>query len=262
MTEITRQPFKPTALVAKGLNLSCVFDLAALPELMTQSLSRLSANYKNNNNDKNYNQLILIGHGGQSLWQNINLTQSKSQHPIDDFSHQQCKKYFQQNSNVKKYQILFPQTDNNQAAINLQALGELAGWHNDSPFKVGINHQWGTWFAYRAVILTESNFKTTNLNERQTLNQRQSPCSTCSTKICISSCPAGALNNNVYDFESCVDYRQTPKSKCADRCVARMACPVAFDHQYKLEQTQYHYGRSLETLRQFNLNDRKSINPS
>jgi epoxyqueuosine reductase len=31
--------------------------------------------------------------------------------------------------------------------------------------------------------------------------------------------------------------------------LARLACPIAPEHQYDLEQVQYHYGRSLQMIR-------------
>jgi hypothetical protein len=52
-----------------------------------------------------------------------------------------------------------------------------------------------------------------------------------------------------FDFKKCFKYRQHPTSKCKDRCIARISCPVAPDARYPEEQIKYHYGRSLKSLK-------------
>jgi epoxyqueuosine reductase len=124
----------------------------------------------------------------------------------------------------------------------LQQLGELAGWSHPSPLGQGINPTYGVWFAYRAVFLTTAELPLTGGAPRP------SPCDACLDKPCLSACPAGAVQPARFDIDGCANYRLQPASPCADRCLARMACPYFPEHRYSLEQIRYHYGRSLETL--------------
>jgi hypothetical protein len=54
-----------------------------------------------------------------------------------------------------------------------------------------------------------------------------------------------------FDVFECSHFRLQENSPCHDRCLARLACPVAPEHRYELAQVQYHYGRSLQTIRTY-----------
>lgn len=220
-------------LNSKGLNLQAIFQLDNLPEDILSSLQEITEL-------DNYRQLILLGHGGKQLWRQVKETIGKVEEPIDEYSKKVVNELFQNQFPNDNYEIIYP--SENSRAIGLQALGELAGWHFTSPFRVGINEQWGSWFAYRAVVLADSNFELTRV-ENWT-----SPCIECETQECIQACPADAISFDEILLNQCLDYRIEDKSSCSARCLARMACPIAKEHQYTLEQIQYHYGRSFKTL--------------
>lgn len=234
--------FDSEELSLVGLNLQATINLKQLPSNLVNQLSSIS--------DKldHYCQLILIGHAGRLLWQKVKAWQeskpsdAKSQHPIDDFSRIHVEDFFAQRFSSDDFELIFPLSDENQTHIGLQTLGEMAGWHNTSPFAVGINQQWGSWFAYRAVVLIKSDYLSSEVASSP------SPCLSCTHHICVQSCPADALVGNKLDLDRCISYRKVPDSRCKDRCIARMSCPVAGKHQYILEQIQYHYGRSLQTI--------------
>ncbi|WP_428240334.1 hypothetical protein [Gynuella sp.] len=219
-------------LADQGLNLQHVFELSALPQAMTATLAAEIAPYR---------QLLLLGHGGRRLWQVINAMAVETDDPIDDFSIQLVHRYFQSDHPQASYKILYP----GDTQVSLQRLGELAGWHYASPFMVGINQDWGSWFAYRAVILAD-----TSLTPDEALT-KPSPCSTCEQQDCIRSCPAGALDQGQFDWETCSRFRLQTGSDCANQCLARNQCPVRPEHRYSDEQVRYHYGRSLAMIRQY-----------
>ncbi len=227
-----RDKFNPNLLNEKGLNLQAIFDIGALPIDMIDALEKSTADLPN------YNQLILIGHGGSALWNSITSESSDSSNPIDDFSVKTMSTFFERNLPGKQFKFLYP----GETIIPLQSLGTLAGWHHPSLFRIGINKKWGSWFAYRAVVLAASNY------EASVPMDGASPCVSCTTTECISACPAGAVQGNDFEFQKCFNYRLEPNSKCKDRCLARISCPVAQEARYPLDQIKYHYGRSLKSM--------------
>jgi ferredoxin len=174
------------------------------------------------------------------------------------------------------YKIVYPKHQPPFFHLNLQSFGELAGWHHSSPFKVGINTDVGSWFAYRLLILANTEFKPsskvnsqspcvscpsshhdqvldlqTDLTDQSNSNSQLDsyPQSVQQTKPCVKQCPVNALTDQGdYDWKLCFNYRKQKHSLCQDRCLARMACPVAQQHAYTLEQIQYHYNLSRKHL--------------
>ncbi|MFC1567623.1 hypothetical protein ACFL3K_00270, partial [Pseudomonadota bacterium] len=78
-----------------------------------------------------------------------------------------------------------------------------------------------------------------------------SPCDSCMEKPCIPACPADALTGSDASLQPCIDYRLTGDSRCKDRCFSRMACPVAVEHKHSMQQLNYHYGRSMQTIEDY-----------
>ena len=217
------------SLDAQGLNLQAVFNVRDLPQdvLATLPLSDPQA-------DK---QLLLIGHLGPLMWQQLTLRGLAGDNPVDAFACEQLAAWFERERPGLAYRFVYP----GSSPIGLQRLGELAGWHHPSPFMVGINDLWGSWFAYRAVVLAD-----TQLVPPPKLNSAL-PCNACASRVCVRSCPVNALSDG-YDLAACLAYRKQPDSACQDRCVARNSCPIGAGHRYSEDQTSYHYGRSLTAI--------------
>nr|WP_314859148.1 hypothetical protein [uncultured Undibacterium sp.] len=235
------QTLSSSLLNDAGLNCQAVFDIA---DLSTDARAMLIERCPQ---ALNYRQLILIGHGGQQFWQSLlvvgadmskDMSTEADNHPIDDFTVSLVRQFFGSEHAGAAYEIIYP----GAYTVSLQELGKLAGWHHDSPFMVGINSAFGSWFAYRAMILANTNLRPT------TPVETTSPCHDCSTKICIHSCPAQALNDGEFHLLKCVSYRQQENSRCKDTCVARVSCPVASEHRYSEQQINYHYGRSMRVI--------------
>jgi ferredoxin len=225
------QPFPAEFLNRAGLNRQHVFDLAQLPPEVRQTLGATDG----------YRQLILLGHGGRQLWQCVKASGIVSEHPIDDYCRQTVARWFAKFLPDRRYRIIYP----GEQAVGLQHLGKLAGWHQPSPFMVGIDAEWGSWFAYRAAILADSDFLPFFPVDRR------SPCTSCASKPCIAACPAGALENGEFSLAKSVAWRKTENSPCQFTCLAREACPVGSEHRYSAEQLHHSYARSLQMLRQF-----------
>ena len=228
------QPFDATLLNNAGLNRQAIFDFDSLPaDIMTPLRASCNATLP-------CRQLILIGHAGRTLWEAIRASEIESEHPIDDFTMQTVKQWFAQCQPHNAYEFIYP----GPHPIGLQRLGELAGWHHASPFMVGIDKEWGSWFAYRAVVIADTAFETSKPL------RTEHPCETCDHRICVASCPAGAMDEDKFDLAKCLDYRKQADSRCKATCLARISCPVGSAHRYCDEQIHHSYSRSMQIIKQ------------
>lgn len=242
-----------SALDAAGLNLHAVFTLDRLPAGLRDSLD----------GERRYRQLILIGNGGRALWTAIEAEGITSDNPIDEFSVRRVEAWLAAYASGRRYQIVYP----GDRPIGLQTLGELAGWHFDSPFMVGINARWGTWFAYRVAVLADTEFSEAEFAEAELADSASepaavavsagestratstaSPCAACRQRPCVDACPAQAIGDAGFELQRCVAYRRRPGSACRLACLARLACPVRQELRYGDEQMRHSYATSLRMI--------------
>ena len=223
------------ALDAVGLNLRAVFALDQLPDALRDALR--------NECDaaRNYSQLLLIGNGGRAMWQAILREGGRSADPIDDFSVRAVRRWLAAQASGRSYEIVYP----SERLVGLQSLGECAGWHFASPFMVGINERWGTWFAYRVAVLADTDFEPTRPVPGE------SPCTACRPRPCVSACPGKAIESDEFNLANCVRYRLRADSACQTTCMARLACPVRAEHRYDDEQIRHAYAISLRFIEQY-----------
>ena len=219
------------ALDAVGLNLRAVFALDQLPDALRNECDPA----------RNYSQLILIGNGGRAMWQAILREGGRSADPIDDFSVREVRRWLAAQASGRSYEIVYP----GERLVGLQSLGECAGWHFASPFMVGINERWGTWFAYRVAVLANTDFEPTRPVPGE------SPCTACRPRPCVSACPGKAIEDSGFNLADCVRYRLRPDSACQTTCMARLACPVRAEHRYDDEQIRHAYTISLRFIEQY-----------
>jgi ferredoxin-like protein FixX len=253
------------SLAKKGLNLQKLLLLSVLPDEVYHSIAatctRLGLTIDN------YDRVLLLGHGGTVFWQCLQqhlqtapLSESYRDHPVDSYSYDLLSAYL---NNVPEdgcgaSTILFPHQPvaGEHLPLRLQALGQFAGWHHASPFMVGVNNDWGSWYAYRAVVLLGPELELDSKEGGEETKRghqdagESSPCDSCRPKPCISACPAGALVKG-FDLKVCTGFRLSEGSVCAYQCLARLACPVGRQHQYTQQQMSYHYGQSLEMLKTY-----------
>lgn len=217
-----------------GLNLLAVLDTADLPQTVVKIMQNSAVPLAE------YRRLVLVGHGGRRMWQALQERGMEPADPVDGYSTTLTQQFIAGCLDGAPVLWLYPGAD---TLIPLQQLGEAAGWSYPSPVGSGISPIYGVWFAYRAAFLIDADLPLVRDDPAP------SPCERCSDKPCISACPVGAVQVDTFGIDACVEHRLRPQSPCADRCLARMACPFLPEHQYTLPQIQYHYGRSLETLR-------------
>jgi epoxyqueuosine reductase len=230
------QSFPGAALDRCGLNRQAVFDLDELPDDMPWKDGALAAGYR---------QLILIGHGGRSLWEAVTRSGIDSPDPIDDFTLQTIGRWMAEELPGHRYDIIYP----GPQTIPLQRLGALAGWHHATPFMLGIDADWGTWFAYRAAVLADTHFAPVLAVDR-TAHEASNPCAACATRPCVAACPASAMSDASFALQKCLAWRQLADSTCAFTCRTRLACPVGSEHRYGTEQLRHTYSVSLRQIRE------------
>lgn len=229
------QVFDVALLNSAGLNRQAVFNLSTLPADIVASVRDAGVSFDADS------QLILIGHAGKKMWESVKASGIDSEHPIDEFTVRTVQHWFAECQPHNTYQLIYPSTH----PIGLQRLGQLAGWHHPTPFMVGIDHEWGSWYAYRAVAIADTRFQPTEPL------QGTSPCDSCADKICIASCPGTALEGGRFSLEKCVAYRKQEGSRCKATCVARVSCPVGKQHRYCDEQIHHTYSLSMRAIEQY-----------
>lgn len=229
------QTFDNARLNSAGLNRQAIFNIEDLPVEIVTSLLASGASVQS------YRQLILIGHAGRMLWQSLKASGIVSENPIDDFTVQTMQHWFAECHAQNTCEIIYP----GECAISLQRLGQLAGWHHATPFMVGIDREWGSWYAYRAVLLADTAFEPT----KPVVSA--SPCKTCGDRVCIVNCPGAALEGGHFDIGKCVSYRKQTGSSCKTTCLARISCPVGSIHRYSDEQIQHSYSVSMRAIERY-----------
>ncbi len=220
------------ALDHAGFNLFSVIDANSLTDSAIPARSE---------------SILLVGSAGQSLWRTMPACYHKKPDPVDEYTIDSVTRIMQEYAPAVETQLLYPHNESSpQPAPRLQALGERAGWHFPSPLGNGINHVFGLWFAYRAVVA---------LAERWPASSPLSsfsPCVSCSATPCVHQCPASALRiGDTPDLLRCAEYRVRGQSDCAASCLARRSCPVVPEWQYSDEQMHHFYSRSLPALQRW-----------
>ena len=223
-------------LKRQGINLYACLDLAALPDVIREAM--LSVGLELNR----YQRLVLLGNAGKEFWPAIQAHGMADVDPVDNYSLEMGQRFVAEYVDGVSAEFIYPAGP----LIPLQQIGKLAGWHHDSPLGLGISAKWGVWFAYRVAFLIDAPLPL--VQEAPS----QSPCDSCIDKPCMSACPAQAvLGIGKFEFTSCATHRHQPGSGCADRCLSRLACPIAPEHRYPIEQVQYHYSLSLSAIQEW-----------
>ena len=219
-------------LESSGINMLCIFDTDKVKHLITPALPDLD--------EREYPSTVLMANAGSALWEAMKLDGMIFPDPVDSFSSKVAvtfaKEYLQAES-----KLLYP---SNEYLVSLPEFGTLAGWSHMSPMRVGIHPKFGLWFAYRVLMLVSVPLPPT---ER---GATEHPCLSCIEKPCQSACPANAVGNiGDFDLDKCFGFRDKENSPCARQCLARVRCPVGSEFRYTKDQLNYHYDRSLVSLR-------------
>ncbi len=230
-------------LAERGLPLYAAFSLTPLRAggLDPQRQS-LADSLRRSDPHGEYASALLLGNAGPSLWPALQAARPPGEHPVDDYSRATALAFAARFAGDSRALCLYP---GGAQQPPLQLWSQLAGWHHRSPLGMGIHPRYGLWQACRALLLLR-----TALPERRE-PRGVSPCIDCPAP-CVSACPAAALAVGEWpEMHRCLDYRVAAASDCADRCLARLACPVAAEQRYPSQQIAHHYRDPATTRRRY-----------
>ncbi len=229
-------------LSEQGFNLFSILDYATLPPVIQATMPIADLVVEDETLPA---RVLLLAHGGKQLWRAMEQANAFDvDDPVDTFSVETTRYFLETYLGNPPSQLLYPVAGIN---IPLQQLGALAGWHQPSPLGIGMNVEFGLWWAYRTAVYIRADLPII----KQALPEL-STCGQCVDKTCVLACPATAVHAaEPLNFPACMALRLRPQSICADQCVARRACPIAPEHEYTAAQMAHHYGSSLVTLREW-----------
>ena len=113
------------------------------------------------------------------------------------------------------------------------ALARAAGLGASSRLGLLVHPTFGPWFAIRALLLSELPSPDSTATDAQF-----DPCASCSAP-CVEACPGAAVSRGRFSGERCAGTREE-LAQCAQRCDARLACPIGVDHRYDPGALAYH----------------------
>lgn len=179
--------------------------------------------------------VVLIGNIGGSLWQPFSawrdgLSDRGGADPLDTWS----KAVIQPIAAACGATAYFPSDPPWQP---FQQWAMRAEGLKPSPLGILIHPRFGLWHGYRAALGFDILLDFTG--ERAT----EHPCDRCSTKPCISACPAAALAGERFDVALCRSHLRTDAGRAGcltSGCISRAVCPVGGRYRYPPEQLRFH----------------------
>lgn len=182
--------------------------------------------------------VVVIGNRGGRFWSSLVRDEIRADHPVDQYSRQVTEAALPALRPARSV-LVYP----GDCRFSLLALGHVLGWGAPSWLGVSIHPAFGTWFAYRAVVVTDA------VLPRRVLDPGEDACAACPGHDCLAACPVDAPGPpGHFALSRCIDYRLADASPCAERCLAREACPVGQGHRYPEDLVAHVYRRSLASI--------------
>jgi len=130
----------------------------------------------------------------------------------------------------------------------IQRWAMKAGGVHRSPINILIHPEYGLWHVYRGALLFAE-----HLALEPPPPESASPCDSCATKPCLTTCPVDAFQPGGFDMHACVDHVESAQGRaCATvGCLARRACPVGRTHAYPADEGAFHMAAVVRTVRRW-----------
>lgn len=191
--------------------------------------------------------LLLLLSLGRTFGDQTEFAKTPSNHPFDEracsIGDAFVSRFFEASSDQ------LPRVYPGPESVNLRHWLEVGCVQFRSQIGIGIRPDCGTWMAVRLAYWVQL-----SAAQQEVLRGvypplgKRSPCDDCVERPCITHCPASAVTPCGEHLDRCIAHRLKPDSSCADRCLAREACPVGREHAYSDRQRAYHYSVSLRVL--------------
>lgn len=184
--------------------------------------------------------VILVGNIGGSMWAAFEDDRRDVDNPLDDWSKRTLGALVEDLPGALG--ALFP--SDGPPYFPFQQWALRAEPVHPSPLGPLIHPEYGLWHAYRGAVLFDGVVEGLPPHE-----PGASPCSSCTEKPCLTTCPVGAIDEDEGGLEvmTCAAHLKTePGDAClAGACLARRACPVGAEYRYDEPQSRFHMGAFL-----------------
>ncbi len=177
--------------------------------------------------------LVVVNRGG-AFWRHVN---TRAREPIDTFSRALVERVLDRYAGRWRHLVVYP----GDCPVSLQTVGAAAGLGVPSWLGLSIHPEWGSWFAFRALVLTSCPLPAGSVAPADDV------CAGCSERPCVKACPVAAPGTP-FGLSRCADFRLAASSPCRDRCAARYGCPVGASWRYPESLVGYLYRHSLDSL--------------
>ncbi len=197
--------------------------------------------------------IVVVGNGGGAFWAAFkrhlqeNPGWGAREHPLDDFTRMVVEREISGAliTPGMRPAIVYPFMCGGPA-LDFIALGRVAGLCGPGVAGVGLHPGYGPWIAFRAALLAGE------LIDEPGEALDFDPCPACSTRACVSACPAGAVSFPAgWNVPACAVYRVEAEPDCAPRCHSRCACVLGPEHRYPNDELAYHQMRALRSMRAY-----------
>ena len=213
-----RAALQPHGLFLRG---SLGFDAADGPLLPSGSAARA---------------LVLVGNLGGSLWPVFNRWRAEegtrgAPDPLDRWSKQIISPVAAAHGATAFFPSDPPWQPFQQWAMRAEGL-------KPSPLGILIHPAYGLWHGYRGALAFEE--VPDGFEASETVGHH--PCDHCAAKPCLSTCPAGAILPDGFQYVACRTFlgKRDGALCLGGGCVARNACPVGTEFRYPEEQLRFH----------------------
>lgn len=194
--------------------------------------------------------IVVIGNGGADFWRAFRAHAAahpgwlQRRDPLDDFTRliieQEIVSPIQ--GRARRCIAVYPFGDG--PTLNFMQLAMLAGLAGPSIIGVVVHPRFGPWIAFRGALLVDCEI------DHPGDAMGFDPCPTCSSRSCISACPAAAVSFPAgWDIPKCLAHRVEAHPDCAERCHARVACVLSPEWRYPNDELAYHQARALSVMR-------------
>lgn len=178
--------------------------------------------------------LILIGNAGPAMWRRFVAERASPETTMDSWTETVLNDLAQQLGGTMFFPFAKP-------PLPFLTWAQRARAGFVSPLGMNIHSDFGLWHAFRGALAMPDTI------DLPAPDERPSPCDTCANKPCLSTCPVGAFDGQVYNVNACAAHIATAEgADCLARgCKARLACPAGADYRYLPEQANFHMSAFL-----------------